>query len=375
MNDIILLYVRKGLFLCFFGLSLRQNHEYRMNTKLTKRGTYNDELGGEYSVDGKTLYHFRQVIPDMELYKVQDGCEVIGRMAFKNSSLKEIVLPESVTIIRDQAFFGCSRLRRMNIPRSLRAFETEHTPFPSSFSDLYGESDCYQNRNGILYNSDMGELLLCYKDRVKVEVPQTVKRIASQAFINRLGMKEIILPDGLETVGDAAFMGCTALTTLTIPHTVTAVGKRLCWGCHSLQKVILPQSIKEVPQFAFFSCDLREVSLPEGIKKIGEHAFGANFALTRIQLPNTVRSIGASAFEKCESLEDVHLPERIVSIERSVFEDCRSLRTVNIPSSVHRIKSRAFSGIKNLTVNINKGQTIIISDDAFDSEDCLTILE
>ena len=346
-----------------------------MKTKITNRGTYIDEHGGEYSSDGKTLYHFRQVIPDMELYKVQDGCEVIGRMAFKNSSLKEIVLPESVTIIRDQAFFGCSRFRRMNIPRSLRAFETEHTPFPSSFSDLYGESDCYQNRNGILYNSDMGELLLCYKDRVKVEVPQTVKRIASQAFINRLGMKEIILPDGLETVGDAAFMGCTALTTLTIPHTVTAVGKRLCWGCHSLQKVILPQSIKEVPQFAFFSCDLREVSLPEGIKKIGEHAFGANFTMKSVFMPNSVRSIGMSAFEKCESLEDIHLPERLNTIDISTFNGCKALRCIDIPTSVQRIKSRAFCGIRDLKINIKKGQTIIISDDAFNSEDCLTILE
>lgn len=346
-----------------------------MNTKFTKRGTYIDELGGEYSVDGKTLYHFRQTSPDMEVYKVQEGCEVIGRMAFKNSNLSEILLPDTVTIIRDQAFFGCSQLKRMNIPRSLTVFELEHSPFPSSFSDLRGESLHYLNRDGILFNSDMSELLLCYEDRETVEVPQTVKRVAPQAFANRLNMKEIILPDGLETIGDAAFMGCVALTTLTIPQTVTNFGKRCCWGCHSLQTVYLSESIKGIPQFAFFSCGLRSVTLPDGIKKIGEHSFGANFALTSIRLPNTVRSIGASAFEKCESLEDVHLPERMVSIERSVFEDCRSLRTIDIPSTVHRIKSRAFSGVKNIKVNITKGQTVIISDDAFDSEDCLTIID
>lgn len=346
-----------------------------MNTKLTKRGTYIDELGGEYSVDGKTLYHFRQTSSDMKVYRVQEGCEVIGRMAFKNSSLSEILLPDSVTVIRDQAFFGCSRLRRMNLPRSLMVLEMEHSPFPSSFSDLNGESVHYLNRDGILYNESMSELFLCYQDRVRVKVPQSVKRIAPQAFANRLNLKEIILPDGLETIDDAAFMGCTALTKLTIPHTVTAVGKRLCWGCHSLQTVDLPKSIKEIPQFAFFSCGLRSVTLPDGLKKIGEHAFGANFALTSIRLPNTVRSIGASAFEKCESLEDVHLPERMVSIERSVFEDCRSLTTIDIPSSAHRIKSRAFSGIKDIKVNIHKGQTIIISDDAFESEDCLTIID
>lgn len=346
-----------------------------MNTKLTKRGTYIDELGGEYSADGRTLYHFRQTSPDMKVYRVQEGCEVIGRMAFKNCSLTEIQLPDSVTVIRDQAFFGCSKLRRMNIPRSLIVLEMEHCPFPSSFSELNGESVHYLNRDGILYNEGMSELFLCYQDRVRVKVPQTVKRIAPQAFANRLNTKEIILPDGLETIGDAAFMGCIALTTLKIPQTVTAVGKRLCWGCHSLQEIALPHSIKEIPPFAFFSCDLRTVVLADGVRKIGEHAFGANFSLKSVCIPHSVRSIGVSAFEKCEGLEEVHLPERLTTIERSAFEDCKALSSIDIPSSVQRIKSRAFSGIKNIIVTINKGQTIIISDDAFESEDCLTILE
>lgn len=346
-----------------------------MEKKETRRGTYIDEHGGEYSLDGKTLYHYRQLTPDAILYKVQEGCEVIGRMAFKNSSLKEIVLPDSVTIIRDQAFFGCTNLNRMNIPRSLTVFEMEHSPFPSSFSDLYGESDCYQNRNGILYNSDMSELLLCYMDRETVEVPQTVKRVAPQAFANRLNMTGIILHQGLETIGDAAFMGCIALTTLKIPQTVTNIGKRCCWGCHSLESVDLPHSIKEIPSFAFFSCGLRTVVLADGVRKIGEHAFGANFSLKSVCIPHSVRSIGVSAFEKCEGLEEVHLPERLTTIERSAFEDCKALSSIDIPSSVQRIKSRAFSGIKNIIVTINKGQTIIISDDAFESEDCLTILE
>lgn len=346
-----------------------------MKKKETRHGTYVDENGGEYSLDGKTLYHYRQLTSDATLYMVQEGCEVIGRMAFKNCNLKEIVLPDSVTIIRDQAFFGCSQLRRMNIPRSLTVFEMEHSPFPSSFSELNGESSHYRNRDGILYNSDMSELLLCYMDRETVEVPQTVKRVAPQAFANHLNMKEIILPQGLESIGYAAFMGCVSLVALTIPQNVTDIGKRCCWGCHSLQTISLSKSIKEVPQFAFFSCDLRKVVLADSVRKIGEHAFGANFALKSVSIPHSVRSIGVSAFEKCEGLEEVQLPERIVSIERSVFEDCRSLRTIEIPLSVHRIKSRAFCGIKNLTVNIHKGQTIIISDDAFESEDCLTIIE
>ena len=343
--------------------------------KTTKHGTYIDEHGGEYGMDGKTLYHFRQTSPDATMYEVRDGCEIIGRMAFKNSSLSEIHLPDSVTVIRDQAFFGCTQLRRLNIPRSLMIFEMEHSPFPSSFSEFYGSSDHYKSEDGILYNTDKTEVLLCFSNRGELKLPSTVKRITQQAFANRQYLRTILLPDCLESIGEASFIGCTGLTSIAIPQTVTAIGKRCFWGCHSLNIVSLPQCIKEILPFSFFSCNLREITLPDGLKKIGEHAFGANFSLKSVHIPNSVRAIGISAFEKCESLEEVLLPERLTIIERSVFEGCKSLFSINVPTSVRRIKSRAFSGIENIRVNINKGQTVIISEDAFEDEKCLHLKE
>ena len=346
-----------------------------MNMRTTKRGTFVDEYGGEYGMDGKTLYHFRQTSPDMTTYEVKDGCEVIGRMAFKNSSLLEIHLPDSVTIIRDQAFFGCTQLRRLNIPKSLTVFEMEHSPFPSSFSELYGSSEHFITEDGILYNADRTEVLLCYTSREEIKLPINVKKIAQQAFANRQYMTAILLPDSLESIGEAAFMGCTGLTSIDITHTVSSIGKQCFWGCHALQEVKLPKTIKEIMPFCFFSCDLREITLPDGLKKIGEHAFGGNFSLKSVHIPNSVRSIGISAFEKCESLKKALLPERLVTIERSLFEGCRGLRSIDVPSSVRRIKSRAFADIEGITVNINKGQTVIISEDAFEDENCLCIKE
>ena len=346
-----------------------------MNMRTTKRGTFVDECGGEYGMDGKTLYHFRQTSPDMTTYEVKDGCEVIGRMAFKNSSLLEIHLPDSVTIIRDQAFFGCTQLRRLNIPKSLTVFEMEHSPFPSSFSELYGSSEHFITEDGILYNADRTEVLLCYTSREEIKLPINVKKIAQQAFANRQGMKTIHLFNGLESIEEAAFMGCTGLTSIEIPQTVSSIGKRCFWGCHSLNEATLPQGIKEIQPFTFFSCDLREIALPDGLKKIGEHAFGANFSLKAIQIPNSVQSIGVSTFEKCESLKEALLSERLTVIERSVFEGCKTLKSIDVPSSVRRIKCRAFAGIEDIRVNINKGQTVIISEDAFDDENCLHIKE
>ncbi len=346
-----------------------------MKAKETKHGTFIDEQGGEYSMDGKTLYHFHQTNPDATMYEVRDGCEIIGRMAFKNSSLSELHLPDSVTVIRDQAFFGCTQLRRLNIPRSLMIFEMEHSPFPSSFSEFYGSSDHYKSENGILYNTDKTEVLLCFSNRGELKLPSTVKRITQQAFANRQYLRTILLPDSLESIGEASFIGCTGLTSIAIPQTVTSIGKRCFWGCHSLNEVSLPMGIKEIMPFTFFSCDLMEITLPNGLKKIGEHAFGANFSLRSVYIPNSVRSIGVSAFEKCEGLEEALLSERLTVIERSVFEGCKTLKSVDVPSSVRRIKCRAFAGIEDIKVNINKGQTVIISEDAFDDESCLCIKE
>lgn len=343
--------------------------------KTTKHGTYIDEHGGEYSMDWKILYHFRQTNPDATMYEVRDGCETIGRMAFKNSTLTEIRLPDSVTVIRDQAFFGCNQLRKMNIPKSLTVLELEHSPFPSAFSELIGSCDHFKNEDGVLYNADRTEVLLSYTNREDIKLPNTAKKVGQQAFANRQYMKTILLPDGIEGFGDAAFIGCTGLTNIDVPQTVTAIGKRCFWGCHALQEVSLPKSIKEIQPFTFFSCDLKGITLPDELKKIGEHAFGANFSLRAIHIPNSVKSIGTSAFEKCESLEKVLLPERLVTIERSLFEGCKALRSIDVPSSVRRIKSHAFTNIDSIRVNINKGQTIIISEDAFEDENCLHLKE
>lgn len=344
-----------------------------MKMKTTKHGTYIDEYGGEYDMDRKTLYHFRQTSPDATMYEVKDGCEIIGRMAFKNCSLSEIRLPDSVTVIRDQAFFGCNQLRKMNIPKSLTVLELEHSPFPSAFSELIGNCDHFKNEDGILYNADKTEVLLCFSNRGEFKLPSTVKRITQQAFANRQYLRTILLPDSLESIGEAAFMGCSGLRSVAIPQTVTSIGKRCFWGCHSLNEIALPQVIREIRSFTFFSCDLRSVVLPNELTKIGEHAFGANFSLKSIQISNSVKSIGISAFEKCESLEEVLLPERLVTIERSLFEGCKSLKSIDVPTSVRRIKSRAFAGIEDIKVNINEGQTVIISEDAIDDESCLCI--
>lgn len=52
---------------------------------------------------------------------VFEGCTIIGRQAFHGSDVKEIVLPETLTSIQEQAFRFCKYIKSIKLPKSLNS--------------------------------------------------------------------------------------------------------------------------------------------------------------------------------------------------------------------------------------------------------------
>lgn len=77
-----------------------------------------DEYGVKYSKDGLRLL---KAPYDIEKYKIKEGTKVVCRDAFKVcSSLRELVIPFSVTSIGDSAFSNCRSLYELVIPPSVK---------------------------------------------------------------------------------------------------------------------------------------------------------------------------------------------------------------------------------------------------------------
>lgn len=84
------------------------------------------------------------------------------------------------------------------------------------------------------------------------------------------------------------------------------------------------------------------ITVPHGVRVIGEAAFADNEFLYHVALPDTVERIERDAFYNCYSLSWVLIPDGVTYIGPYAFADCPSLRSITIPDSVAEIDPSAF---------------------------------
>ena len=165
---------------------------------------------------------------------------------------------------------------------------------------------------------------------------------------------------GVKVIGNWAFCSCK-LTSINIPNSVTTIGEHAFSGCDSLTSINIPNSVTMIGKGTFSGCDsLTSINIPDGVTTIGEGAFGGCDSLTNINIPNSVTTIGTGAFFYCHSLTSINIPNSVTTIGKGAFRGCKSLTSINIPNSVTTIGEWAFVECKSLTsINIPNSVTTI----------------
>lgn len=110
-----------------------------------------------------------------------------------------------------------------------------------------------------------------------------------------------------------------------------------------IKSVVIPDSVIEIGERAFYTClQLEEVTMGNGVKKIGQEAFAGYFKMKTIHLSDSLQEIGLRAFNFCESLEALELPSSLRNIEMEAFGNCISLKSLNIPDGMQAIPPGTF---------------------------------
>lgn len=140
--------------------------------------------------------------------------------------------------------------------------------------------------------------------------------------------------------------GCTD-TKIVIPATheglpVTEIGADAFAENKTIVEVSMPDSIKKVGNFAFIACSaLTRVDFGSGLKEIGIQTFEAT-ALEAVDFPEGLREIGAYAFEYCP-LKEAVIPESVIRIGSMAFYDCESLTRLELREGLKTIGPFAFA--------------------------------
>lgn len=177
--------------------------------------------------------------------------------------------------------------------------------------------------------------------------PSIVKPDGAVVVPSRLGGRNVVALD------EHAFLRCDRITSVTIPEGVKSIGNAAFWDCTKLESIVLPNSIQTIHDLAFWDCkQLESIIVPEGVLSIGEGVFCGCSSLQEITIPQTVTAIGERAFEYCRQLESIMLPYNVKSIGEGAFYGCDSLESLNIPNGVMSIGCGAFTGCSRLGTGI-----------------------
>ena len=164
-------------------------------------------------------------------YKTEDN--VIGsQMFYGQSKYLSIILPKTITLIKEFVFCGCSKITSMVIPEGVIGI----------------------NRSGF-HNCVNLET---------IELPSTITYIGSHCFAFCQKLQNISLPPNLSTIEYDAFYCCYALEEIRIPSSVKSIGDGAFEGCSKLNTIytytIEPTSIS---QTAFSTYATATLYIPE----------------------------------------------------------------------------------------------------------------
>lgn len=139
------------------------------------------------------------------------------------------------------------------------------------------------------------------------------------------------------------------------------------WDECYIVTVSVEKGVTGIGEYAFYSCAAATIELPEGLERIGVHAFAQSECFSEIKIPDSVKSIGSGAFCRCIGLEKATLPQKLTALPDSLFEGCAGLTEVNIPQSVAAIGENAFKGCSSLAVTSIPDGVKTIGKEAFAS--------
>ena len=222
-------------------------------------------------INAQHLYLNGQEIKDLV---IPNSVTSIGKYAFSGcTDLTSVTIPNSVTSIGEDAFLGCSGLTSVHITDLAAWCKIKFDTNP-----LYYAHHLYMNgqeiKDLVIPNSvtDISEDAFSgCTGLTSVTIPNSVTSIGVFAFSLCTGLTSVTIPNSVTSIGSSAFDGCSGLTSVTIGNSVTSIGGSAFLGCSGLTDVWCYAEESPYAWDAFNSSDISTATLHVPAASLGKY--------------------------------------------------------------------------------------------------------
>ncbi len=166
----------------------------------------------EFSILDGTLISYNGSKKDVV---VPDNVVEIGEQAFaKNKEITSVKMSDNVTFISAYAFMDCENLKKVTLSNNI-SYIGRGAFLRSGLEEINLPKNITR----------IEPVTFAYTDIKSIDLTDNVKEIGMGAFMDCANLGKVNLPEGLEIIGEVAFANCQKLSSITVPDSIVLIGE------------------------------------------------------------------------------------------------------------------------------------------------------